>query len=166
MKLDGKDMKHEEKIKVIVDVNIWISFLIGRRLQRIFDVLVQPQIILVFSKELLEELYNVTQRPKFKKYFSSSEKVKELLFFLSSIGTWIELPNQLPERCRDCKDDYLLELAMIANADFLITGDKDLLVMKRIGECQIVTASEFDAATASMNFPTALNEALIDYGQD
>ena len=55
---------------------------------------------------------------------------------------------------------------MIANADFLITGDKDLLVMKRIGECQIVTASEFDAATASMNFPTALNEALIDYGQD
>ena len=67
-------MKQEEKIRVIVDVNIWISFLIGRRLQRIFDVLVKPQIVLIFSKELLDELYTVTQRPKFKKYFTSSEK--------------------------------------------------------------------------------------------
>ena len=65
-------MKLEEKIRVIVDVNIWISFLIGRRLQRIFDVLVRPQITLIFSKELLDELCAVTQRPKFKKYFSSS----------------------------------------------------------------------------------------------
>ena len=56
-------MKQEEKIRVIVDVNIWISFLIGRRLQRIFDVLVKPQIVLIFSKELLDELYAVTQRP-------------------------------------------------------------------------------------------------------
>ena len=48
-------MKQEEKIRVIVDVNIWISFLIGRRLQRIFDVLVKPRITLIFSQELLDE---------------------------------------------------------------------------------------------------------------
>ena len=165
MNLERKDMKHAEKIKVIVDVNIWISFLIGRRLQRVFDVLVKPQIILIFSKELLQELYDVTQRPKFSKYFSSSEKVQELLDFLSSIGVMMELPDELPERCRDCKDDYLLELAMVSNADFLITGDKDLLVMQTIGECQIVTAAEFDAATASMDYPTTLNETLMEYGQ-
>ena len=66
MNYDENAMKQEEKIRVIVDVNIWISFLIGRRLQRIFDVLVKPQIVLIFSKELLDELYAVTQRPKFK----------------------------------------------------------------------------------------------------
>ena len=49
MNLERKDMKHAEKIKVIVDVNIWISFLIGRRLQRVFDVLVKPQIILILG---------------------------------------------------------------------------------------------------------------------
>ena len=53
-------MKQEEKIRVIVDVNIWISFLIGRRLQRIFDVLVKPQLVLIFSKELLDELRHIT----------------------------------------------------------------------------------------------------------
>ena len=157
-------MKQEEKIRVIVDVNIWISFLIGRRLQRIFDVLVKPQIVLIFSKELLDELYAVTQRPKFKKYFTSSENVEELLNFLSTMGEMIELSETLPERCRDNKDDYLLELAVVSDADFLITGDKDLLVIQTIGDCQIVTAMEFDAATASMNFPTNLNEAIVEYG--
>ena len=157
-------MKQEEKIRVIVDVNIWISFLIGRRLQRIFDVLVKPQIVLIFSKELLDELYAVTQRPKFKKYFTSSENMKELLNFLSTIGEMINLPETLPERCRDSKDDYLLELALISGADFLVTGDKDLLVLQNIGDCQIVTAMEFDAGTASMNFPTNLNEAIVEYG--
>ena len=157
-------MKQEEKIRVIIDVNIWISFLIGRRLQRIFDVLVKPQIVLIFSKELLDELYAVTQRPKFKKYFTSSENVEELLNFLSTMGEMIDLPETLPERCRDSKDDYLLELALISGADFLITGDKDLLVLQNIGNCQIVTAMEFVAATASMNFPTNLNEAILEYG--
>ena len=157
-------MKQEKKIRVIVDVNIWISFLIGRRLQRIFDVLVKPQIVLIFSNELLAELHAVTQRPKFKKYFASSENVKELLKFLSTIGEMVELPETLPERCRDCKDDYLLELAVISNADFLITGDKDLLVIQTIGDCQIVTAMDFDAATASMNCPTNLNETIVEYG--
>ena len=157
-------MKQEEKIRVIVDVNIWISFLIGRRLQRIFDILVKPQIVLIFSKELLDELYAVTQRPKFKKYFTSSQNVEELLNFLSTMGEMIELPETLPERCRDSKDDYLLELAIVSDADFLITGDKDLLVIQTIGNCQIVTAIEFDATTASMNFPTNLNEAIVEYG--
>ena len=157
-------MGQREKIRAIVDVNIWISFLIGGRLQRIFDVLVRPQITLVFSKELLDELYVVTQRPKFKKYFASSEKVEELLEFLSSMGEMVILPDVVPDRCRDCKDDYLLELAMLSQADFLITGDNDLLVLQTIGDCQIVTAAEFDAATASMDCPTTLNEALIEYG--
>ncbi len=157
-------MKQTEKIKVIVDVNIWISFLIGRKLQRIFDVLIKPQIRLVFSKELLDELYDVSQRPKFKKYFSSSDKVTELLEFLPLIGEMVVLPDMIMKRCRDCKDDYLLELAKVSNADFLVTGDKDLLIIKTIGDCQIVTAREFDAATASLGYPTTLNEALIEYG--
>ena len=67
--------------------------MIGRRLQRIFDVLVKPRITLIFSQELLDELYAVTQRPKFRKYFASSEKVEELLDFLSGIGEMVELPN-------------------------------------------------------------------------
>ena len=55
-----------------------------------------------------------------------------------------KMPNVIPNRCRDGKDDYLLELAIRSDADFLITGDADLLVIKRIEQCYIVTIKEFE----------------------
>ena len=111
----------------------------------------------------MDELYAVTQRPKFKRYFTSSENVEELLNFLSTIGEMIDLPETLPERCRDSKDDYLLELALVSDADFLITGDKDLLDLKKIGKCQILTAIEFDIYFSSIGHPTILHEGLEEF---
>ena len=48
------------------------------------------------------------------------------------------------------KDDDLLELALVSDADFLITGDKDLLDIKKMGNCQILTATEFDIYSSSV----------------
>ena len=46
-------------------------------------------------------------------------------------------------QCRDPKDNFLLSLAIDGKADFLLTGDKDLLVLKKIGNTEIKTISEF-----------------------
>lgn len=45
--------------------------------------------------------------------------------------------------CRDSKDDFLLALAIDGKADFLITGDKDLLVLAKIENTRIITMSEY-----------------------
>ena len=45
--------------------------------------------------------------------------------------------------CRDPKDDYLLALAKDSQADFLITGDRDLLILEQFRETQIVTYQNF-----------------------
>lgn len=45
--------------------------------------------------------------------------------------------------CRDPKDDFLLALAKDGNANFLLTGDKDLLELKRFGHTNIVALSHF-----------------------
>ena len=45
--------------------------------------------------------------------------------------------------CRDEKDDFLLALAQDGNADFLITGDKDLLEIEKFGETTILTISDY-----------------------
>lgn len=45
--------------------------------------------------------------------------------------------------CRDPKDDKLLELAVSGNADFLVTGDKDLLVLNPFRGVEIITPREF-----------------------
>ena len=45
--------------------------------------------------------------------------------------------------CRDPKDNFLLALAHDGKADYLLTGDNDLLVMKKFGRTKIVKISEF-----------------------
>lgn len=71
--------------------------------------------------------------------------------------------DSIPARCRDPKDDYLLELALVSEADYLITGDKDLLTVEKIGSCQIVTAMEFDALASSIGYPSIMHEDFEDY---
>ena len=45
--------------------------------------------------------------------------------------------------CRDPNDDFIIQLAISGNSDFLITGDKDILALERIGNCRFITISEF-----------------------
>lgn len=135
-------MRRRTKIRVVVDNNCWISFLIGRRLSKLVDLLSNERVILVICSELLAELRDVTSRPKFAKYFNQSD-VESLIDFMQIIGETIE-PQQSVKICRDAADDYLLALAAEAKADYLVTGDDDLLVIKEIGACQIVDVSTFE----------------------
>ena len=61
-------MKEESKIRVVVDTNVWISFLIGRRMSNLMKLLTRTDVQLIFSEELLNELHEVSKRPKFLKY--------------------------------------------------------------------------------------------------
>jgi len=135
-------MSGQKNIKVIFDTNIWISFLIGKRLQTIKNLIASQQITIVLSEQLLEELQLVTQRPKLKKYFPE-EKVKELIAFLKAIGQ-IHQPNATTQISRDVKDNFLLDLAEISGAGFLVTGDKDLLVLNPFKKTEIVAPSDFE----------------------
>lgn len=135
-------MPRKSKLRVIVDTNCWISFLIGRRLSRLVDLLSNERIQLVLCNELLEEIRDVTSRPKFAKYFPK-EDVESLIEFMQLIGEVFE-PQQQVAICRDEADDYLLALAIETKANYLVTGDQDLLVLQEIGTCRIVDAASFE----------------------
>lgn len=154
-------MKIDNGIKVIVDTNLWISFLIGRKLSCLLSLLSHPNFELVVSQELLDEIREVSSRPKLMKYFSQ-EQIALLLDFMSEETLSYQLENITP-RCRDPKDDYLLELAIVSKADSLVTGDKDLLDLDKIGSCQIVSAIEFDSLTANWGYPALMHEGLEEY---
>ena len=128
--------------RVIIDTNCWISFLIGLRLHRLVDLLSDEHIELIVCDELLDEIRDVTSRTKFTKYFPNKD-VESLLEFLQLIGETIN-PEQSVQLCRDEADDYLLALAIEANADYLVTGDQDLLVLKEVHNCRIVDVTEFE----------------------
>ena len=70
---------------------------------------------MVLCNELLEEIRDVTWRPKFAKYFPQ-EEVESLIEFMQLIGEVFE-PKQQVRLCRDEADDYLLALAIEAKAN-------------------------------------------------
>jgi putative PIN family toxin of toxin-antitoxin system len=134
-------MDNKPPIKVIIDTNLWISFLIGKQLASLKYLLIEKTLVPIFSPQLLNEINLVTKRPKLQKHFPQSQ-VQELLEFLNIIGLCIETKSKI-NICRDAKDNYLLALAKDSQADFLITGDQDLLILQQFGITKIVTYQQF-----------------------
>jgi uncharacterized protein len=116
--------------KVVVDTNIWISFLIGKKIgwlkELFFD---RKKINLIICDELLEEIINVAKRKSFRKYFSE-EDISEIIFILSSTATFQDVKTEV-KICTDEADNFLLGLCEDSKADYLVTGDVDLLVLKK-----------------------------------
>ena len=96
---------------------------------------------MLFSNELLEEFLTVAKRPKFTKYFTN-EDLKEILRLFDYYGKLIKVKTKISES-RDKKDNFLLSLAVDGKADFLVTGDSDLLILKKIKKTKIVSWSNF-----------------------
>ncbi len=96
---------------------------------------------MIFSKELIEEFLTVAKRPKFENYFTD-EKISDLLRLFDKYGKLIEVSSKT-EECRDLKDNFILNLAIDGKADYLITGDSDLLVIKKIKKTKIITWTDF-----------------------
>ncbi len=130
-------MPENKAIKIIIDTNLWISFLIGKGLKELKNLLVEETIQVVISEEILQEIIIVTQRPKLQKYFSRN-KVDELIQILQTIGLFVIITTEV-SICRDPKDNYVLALAKDSNANFLVTGDQDLLMIERFENTEIVT---------------------------
>jgi len=134
-------MPSQKPSRVIVDTNLWISFLIGRELQNLKDLLISNRIQLITSDQLIHEVKLVVARPKLEKYFSH-DKVSEFLSLLEIISLKFDIKD-VEKVCRDPKDDFLLALAKRSKANFLITGDKDLLEIGQYGRTEILTARKF-----------------------
>jgi putative PIN family toxin of toxin-antitoxin system len=130
------------KIKIILDTNLWISFLISKTLRKMNVLFNKEVITLIFSDELLEEFVEVAKRPKFRKYFSESD-LEKLIELFDIYGEIVEVVSSV-DLCRDEKDNFLLALAKDSKADFLITGDDDLLIIKKFEHTEILTYSEFE----------------------
>jgi putative toxin-antitoxin system toxin component, PIN family len=128
-------------VNVVLDTNIWISFLIGQSLDNMEDRFLQNDIHVLTSEDQLHEVRDVIARPKFARYFSvvEQERLEDFLFRTALPVT----PSERIELCRDPKDDFLLELAVAGEADYLVTGDEDLLVLGAIRQTRIIRLAEF-----------------------
>ena len=117
-----------EKYKVVVDTNIFVSAFLGsKNAKLIIRDIFTDQHLLIMSHEQLQEIKTVMQRPKFSKYIHFHE-IDE---FISILSLRIRVPSNYGKinDCRDEKDNMILEAAVYGNADFIISGDEDLLIL-------------------------------------
>lgn len=131
-------------MKVILDTNIWISFLLGKRLTILRDIVHMEEVDIFVSDDLMKELKEVAFRPKFQNKIS----MDSILNLFEMIGAYCKVINGYKDAesaIRDEKDLYLLSMAQSIPADYLVTGDSDLLVLKNYKETKIVTFAEFVA---------------------
>jgi len=127
--------------RIILDTNLWISFLISKDFSKLDELLFSKRCTLVFSQELLEEFVAVAKRPKFRRLFSPTD-IEEILETIDEYADFTIVLSKI-NICRDPKDNFLLSLAFDGKADFLITGDLDLLALTKYGTTKIVTIKEF-----------------------
>lgn len=135
------------KLRLVIDTNILISGLmsVNSLPQQVFDY-ATSQAILLMSDEVQSEIENVISRPKLQKYITLERRTK----FLSELSQQVERVtiNQQIRACRDPKDDKFLDLAVCGEANYLITGDADLLDLHPFQNISIIKAASFLTAIA------------------
>jgi putative PIN family toxin of toxin-antitoxin system len=121
---------------VLVSAVLFPSSIPGRALA-----VVLSQGELLTSVALAEELRDVLSRSKFDRYLTQDERDAFLSAFIE--GAILVPVVEALHVCRDPSDDRVLEAAVSGRADFVMTGDEDLLALDPFRTIRIVTPSEF-----------------------
>jgi len=134
-------MAKDKSLRLVIDTNLWISFIISRKLNDLETLLLADNCKILFSAELVKELEATITKPKLQKYFAENA-LEEMLTAFDSYIDFIEVKSNV-KVCRDPNDDFLLALAKDGKANFLITGDNDLLVIGNYGKTEIIKITNF-----------------------
>ncbi len=135
-------------MRVLTDTNVFISYLLDpekdEKLQYVVEAGFEGEYTPILPQEVFDELkrklaiksFLIQHIPK-----SASEK------FIKALSIVVELippiAEPIPEVSRDKKDDYLLAYGVVGEADYLVSGDDDLQVLKQVGNVKIVSPAEF-----------------------
>jgi putative PIN family toxin of toxin-antitoxin system len=96
---------------------------------------------LLVSQATMDELALVLTRIQSKGYIKQDETL-HLIHAYKELVEWVPIIERV-QICRDPKDDKFLELAVNGSAEYLVTGDKDLLVLHPFKETKILTTKDF-----------------------
>ncbi|HTP08175.1 MAG TPA: putative toxin-antitoxin system toxin component, PIN family [Anaerolineae bacterium] len=139
-------------MRVVADTNVLVRALInGVDSSPLLQLWQVSQVQLVVSTETLAELAAVLTRPKFQRYFTA-DNVTALLTLLREHGEWVVINSHMA-LCRDPKDDIFLNLAIAAQADYVVSEDNDLvadaaLIATMLTDYQIQIAREAELVKA------------------
>ena len=132
-------------MRTVIDTGIFVSALIRPqgRTGAVLQALKEERFTLIYSTDILVEIIDVLGRDKFRvKYHIRPEMVAALIDLIRLRGELV-IPSQKVTACRDPKDDIFLEAALEGKAEYIVSGDLDLLDMKSFEDMPILRVAEF-----------------------
>jgi putative PIN family toxin of toxin-antitoxin system len=129
--------------RVVVDTNVLISAALqsSGRPRAVVDAIAAGGGLLLFSDETFAELSTRLARAKFDRYVSRVARAR-FLEHVGAVAEWVVISG-IVQGCRDPRDDKILETATAGQAEFVVTGDQDLIVMSPFHGVPIVTPATF-----------------------
>ncbi len=128
-------------MRVIIDVNIWVSFCIGQQLDDLPLAVGNPGVELFICEALEAEFADVVSRPRLAKYIRP-ERVIEVYQIMEAYSVYAEI-EQTRADFKDAKDNYLLDFSQTIEAGYLVTGDQNLLALENYFETNIISFRDF-----------------------
>lgn len=132
------------RVKLVLDTNTIVSafFWQGNEAE-LFRLIDDGKATMFISEEIMQEVRDVINRPKFNEVMMKARiKPEQIMKKINSISKQVIGSKLKITVCRDEKDNKFLECAMHAKADFIVSGDKDLLVLNEYKGIKIVRTKD------------------------
>jgi uncharacterized protein len=143
-------------LRVVIDTQIFLRSVINPRSAsaklspKLWRGYYQLYISDAIEAEIIDVLNRIEIRAKFPQI--TDETVNDLLTIIQSEGERIEVTEVEPIS-RDPKDDMFLACAKVAGADYLVSEDKDLLVLEKHHDTKIVNVAQFLSVMENLKTP-------------
>ena len=132
-------------MRVVLDVNVWVSGLLWRGIPGlILDLSADHEITVLISQSLFQELIHTLSKPKLQNQIRAlGVTVQDLLNTVRELSVFCGSAEVTCPQLRDPDDLIVLGAAQAAEADVIITGDKDLLVLANFEGIKILSPQDF-----------------------
>jgi putative PIN family toxin of toxin-antitoxin system len=132
-------------MRAVVDTNILIRALIkpSGTVGPVLARLAAGDYVQVYSDPVLSELVAKLALPRIRKKYAIDGSVIEGTLSVIALRGELVAPTRKLKVCRDPKDDLLIEAAVAGNAEYVVSDDQDLLVLKKIAQARFVTPRAF-----------------------
>lgn len=135
---------------IVIDTNLWVSYLLGRTLGTLLSLIETsvPPVNVISCSDQRSELEDVLSRQFFVDRISADER-RRVIDYLNERSIEPSVAEPITE-LRDPNDNYLLEVAVAGGAEVIVSGDKDLLELKRFRGIEILTYGAFEQRLAAL----------------
>jgi len=128
-------------MKIVIDTNVFVSsFFWGGHPRELFERVINGFDELYITDEILKEITSVMSSSKFNVNNSEIEDYIRIIEKYSKNIVTKDIPKSIS---RDKNDDKILQCGLDGNVNYIVTGDKDLLVLKEYRTIKIINPRDY-----------------------